>query len=207
MEWRSKLLWFIGKFVLFLILLALVWPFLAPGYSKLLIWPANKLLALGGIPIELRLEEEGIKSYLLTKGPDLQNSGSKPSPFRMKIFGSYEIILLIALFLATPGLKALKRLGLTAAALGTIFIYHVVDIVLGIRLLYRPSPFYSWAYMLSIFGQLWVPLLIWGLLTFRYWLPKPRTAMVTTTRRKIRPNDPCPCGSGKKYKRCCGKRS
>lgn len=22
---------------------------------------------------------------------------------------------------------------------------------------------------------------------------------------KIQPNDPCPCGSGKKYKRCCGK--
>ena len=22
---------------------------------------------------------------------------------------------------------------------------------------------------------------------------------------KVRPNDPCPCGSGKKYKKCCGK--
>ena len=22
---------------------------------------------------------------------------------------------------------------------------------------------------------------------------------------KIYPNDPCPCGSGKKYKRCCGR--
>jgi uncharacterized protein YecA (UPF0149 family) len=21
---------------------------------------------------------------------------------------------------------------------------------------------------------------------------------------KVAPNDPCPCGSGKKYKRCCG---
>lgn len=28
-------------------------------------------------------------------------------------------------------------------------------------------------------------------------LPYSRTA-------KIKPNDPCPCGSGKKYKRCCG---
>jgi len=25
-------------------------------------------------------------------------------------------------------------------------------------------------------------------------------------RRKVRRNDPCPCGSGKKYKKCCGKR-
>ena len=23
---------------------------------------------------------------------------------------------------------------------------------------------------------------------------------------KIYPNDPCPCGSGKKYKKCCGKK-
>ena len=23
---------------------------------------------------------------------------------------------------------------------------------------------------------------------------------------KIYPNDPCPCGSGKKYKNCCGRR-
>ena len=26
-----------------------------------------------------------------------------------------------------------------------------------------------------------------------------------TAGRKIYPNDPCPCGSGKKYKKCCGK--
>jgi len=24
---------------------------------------------------------------------------------------------------------------------------------------------------------------------------------------KIYPNDPCPCGSGKKYKKCCGKKA
>ena len=23
--------------------------------------------------------------------------------------------------------------------------------------------------------------------------------------RKVYPNDPCPCGSGKKYKQCCGR--
>ncbi|MBU0626162.1 SEC-C domain-containing protein [Patescibacteria group bacterium] len=26
----------------------------------------------------------------------------------------------------------------------------------------------------------------------------------TNTSTKIRPNDPCSCGSGKKYKKCCG---
>ena len=27
---------------------------------------------------------------------------------------------------------------------------------------------------------------------------------ILPTRKKIRPNDPCPCGSGKKYKKCHG---
>ncbi len=30
----------------------------------------------------------------------------------------------------------------------------------------------------------------------------PRT--VTVPRKKVGRNDPCPCGSGKKYKKCCG---
>ena len=30
--------------------------------------------------------------------------------------------------------------------------------------------------------------------------PKPETRLV----KKVGRNDPCPCGSGKKYKRCCG---
>lgn len=29
---------------------------------------------------------------------------------------------------------------------------------------------------------------------------------VKQTTRKIYPNDPCPCGSGKKYKKCCGRK-
>ena len=31
-------------------------------------------------------------------------------------------------------------------------------------------------------------------------------ATYTRTKRKVGRNDPCPCGSGKKYKKCCGKK-
>ena len=37
---------------------------------------------------------------------------------------------------------------------------------------------------------------------------EPAPAAPVTVRReasKVGPNDPCPCGSGKKYKKCCGK--
>ena len=33
-----------------------------------------------------------------------------------------------------------------------------------------------------------------------------RNAMSVGLGRKIYPNEPCPCGSGKKYKRCCGRK-
>ncbi|MDR2416389.1 MAG: SEC-C domain-containing protein [Candidatus Peribacteria bacterium] len=35
--------------------------------------------------------------------------------------------------------------------------------------------------------------------------PETVSTVILPEKRKIRPNDPCPCGSGKKYKKCCGK--
>ena len=31
-----------------------------------------------------------------------------------------------------------------------------------------------------------------------------RPQTIKRSKPKVRPNDPCPCGSGKKYKKCCG---
>ncbi len=33
---------------------------------------------------------------------------------------------------------------------------------------------------------------------------KKKTPIVVRKDKKVGPNDPCPCGSGKKYKKCCG---
>jgi hypothetical protein len=35
--------------------------------------------------------------------------------------------------------------------------------------------------------------------------PKKKTAKKTAVEIKVGRNDPCPCGSGKKYKKCCGR--
>lgn len=37
-------------------------------------------------------------------------------------------------------------------------------------------------------------------------LPVKESGAAKETSRKIYPNDPCPCGSGKKYKKCCGRK-
>jgi uncharacterized protein len=39
---------------------------------------------------------------------------------------------------------------------------------------------------------------------YRYWLARRGAATVRREAPKVGRNDPCPCGSGKKFKRCCG---
>ncbi|MGE4449421.1 MAG: SEC-C metal-binding domain-containing protein, partial [Azospira sp.] len=39
----------------------------------------------------------------------------------------------------------------------------------------------------------------------RFWLAKRNPATQRRDGDKVGRNDPCPCGSGKKYKQCCGK--
>jgi uncharacterized protein len=40
----------------------------------------------------------------------------------------------------------------------------------------------------------------------RFWAPLRKSAVSTVKHDVPQPgrNDPCPCGSGKKYKKCCG---
>jgi len=37
-----------------------------------------------------------------------------------------------------------------------------------------------------------------------FWAKRPRFAQRTPTPKSVGRNDPCPCGSGKKHKKCCG---
>ena len=39
---------------------------------------------------------------------------------------------------------------------------------------------------------------------YRFWLAKRGTQTIRRDEPKVGRNDPCPCGSGKKYKQCCG---
>ena len=39
---------------------------------------------------------------------------------------------------------------------------------------------------------------------YRFWLAKRGTGTQRRDNPKIGRNDPCPCGSGKKFKQCCG---
>ena len=38
-------------------------------------------------------------------------------------------------------------------------------------------------------------------------MPQGPGGPVKSSKKKIYPNDPCPCGSGLKYKKCCGRKT
>ena len=43
----------------------------------------------------------------------------------------------------------------------------------------------------------------WAMTKKKEALTKKKEALTTKKEAKAKPNDPCPCGSGKKFKKCC----
>jgi hypothetical protein len=119
--------------------------------------------------------------------------------------------LLWTLILATPGMSLKNR----AIALGignlllmlsqTIFLLTKVEA--GLISANHPSAGNEviWRFLddfLEITGKGFFPVLIWIGFCLKYMLGK---VDKQTDRVPVARNAPCPCGSGKKYKRCCGK--
>ena len=63
--------------------------------------------------------------------------------------------------------------------------------------------FYGLYYFFDVMGRGFFALVIFlGLIAFGWGSPEAPAAIAGAPRR-VGPNDPCPCGSGRKYKRCC----
>jgi len=203
----NKLLIFAGKLIFFLILATALFAFLAPKYNWLVVQASNRLIALLEHPYQrtiLKAEGENIRVLFRFLGRE-EGEVIVPSRVGINYEMYYGLVLLLALFLATPNLRPLRRTKLALIAFGAIFAYHVVDLTITARSIVA---FQSEPLILLAFVEPVVPVFLWGLLTFRYWLPLPKAAMKTDLgSSKVGPNDPCPCGSGKKYKYCCGRRS
>jgi len=199
---RNKLLIFAGKLILFLGLATLLFAFLAPKYNWLVVQASNGLIALLERPYQRTiLKAEGEETLLLSRYFGREEVLTPRVRYNYELY--YGLVLLLALLLATPGIRPLKRVELTSIASGVIFAFHVVDLTVIARGAFQAEPILFHAFL-----QPAIPVLLWGLLTFRYWLPLPKAVGSPETKSvKVRRNDPCPCGSGKKYKHCCGRQS
>ena len=124
-----------------------------------------------------------------------------------------NMVILMALVLPTPGMRLKKRAAVVAAAIGLLCVSHVAFLVTKVEVTLvtvdHPIAGAAWLWKpldnaFEIIGKAFFPIFIWLALTLPYMMglvdPPPKTVEDRPPGR----NDPCPCGSGKKFKYCCG---
>lgn len=219
----SNSLLFFGRVLLFFALSYLAWVPVSTLYTKALSAVSNEAIFFS----ELSASQYHNKvTSLKSENSDIIVSYSKPEPkgISLKLEGKQihmNMVLLIALVLASPRLNISKRLKLLLLAIGMLFFVHVLltifvvkfysvqvldshidEIHIGIM-----QSIYYWG---KIFyegvGWQFFPFFIWAILCYKTFFFKEEPASSKTKERFDR-NAPCPCGSGRKYKRCCGKKS
>jgi hypothetical protein len=226
--WRTFLL----RFALAFLLTAVAW--VGVGSSVALGPAFAHLLAALGRPLIPAIETTDGTTYWV-EGATVYTTRSLVDPatrrtLRFKVelwkgYSSYDLILFASLMLATPGWALRQRLRLLAIGLALLALAEFAFFLSTIEysqhrslptstgtLLYPPG--YSrtkdvvstWIYyFFQTMGRGLFPLLVYVGAIGIAWTPIPKPATPRPTTSAPRRNDPCPCGSGKKYKRCCGK--
>lgn len=192
--------------VFFFGLVWLIFQQIQPVYRSLLASGAEFYFALEG------------KRFLFERfGPDILFRSQVAPRFEAMIESSglyANIVLLAALLLATPGMRW-KRRGLSLG-LGVTLLYlsHLAFLIskVEIALIETKHPLAGheafWKFsddFFEIMGKEFFPILIWLLLGIRYMLGARDKPLAPSRWRAVGRNAPCPCGSGRKYKVCCGR--
>ncbi len=191
-----------------------------PAYA--LIWPSFRLAE----PAYRKVLAANCGNYYQLKGERIEFSVAPDKLlFRCYVRPAFEgnlptrgiganMVFLLALLLVTPGLRPLNRLVRMVFGAVLLFFTHLFFIItkVEITLLTASHPLGGWENFwrttdnfLEVTGKGFFPIVIWLLLTLPYMMGvidrRPEAAPAAPVGR----NAPCPCGSGKKYKHCCGK--
>ncbi|MGI8782698.1 MAG: YecA family protein [Acidobacteriota bacterium] len=125
-----------------------------------------------------------------------------------------NIMLLSALLLATPGMRWKKRFLVLGLGLALLSLSHIAFVItkVEITLIAAKHPLAGiesfwrfWDDFFEVMGKEFFPILIWLLLGLRYMLGASDKLLVRSGMLAVGRNARCPCGSGRKYKVCCGR--
>jgi hypothetical protein len=129
-----------------------------------------------------------------------------------------NLAFLATLLLITPGMLVGRRLLRMVAGVALLFASHVLFVVTKVEnsliaaehpLAGSPAIWTSLDNFFEITGKAFVPVLIWLSLSLPFMLgaeeSRVKSLKATESSKRTGRNDPCPCGSGKKFKRCCGR--
>jgi hypothetical protein len=215
-DWRRILL----RFLLGLVGASLAWLLIAPAYA----WGLAAIARLVAPAIEWSrgtlYEAEGSRVLVRRLVWFGGQTGERDVVYTVWIAsGNFGIPMLAALIAATPGLSWARRARAFAWGLGLLTVTQVAFMLVTIEFwqqmpvaapaggrLYLPGHteprlrvFSALYHFFEIMGRGLFALLAYvsGLALAA---PRQRAASAVT-----RPNAPCPCGSGRKFKRCCGR--
>ena len=191
-----------------LVLLGAGWLFL-PLLDSIYI----RMLAVGG---EVYYSFEGKNLDFSVRGAEIFIKSRARPRFEVNLSPEAiysNIVILMALVLPTPGMRLKKRASVVAAAIGLLYLSHVAFLVTKVEItlvtVEHPIAGAAWLWKpldnaFEIVGKAFSPILIWLALTLPYMMGLVDPLRKTVGERPPGRNDPCPCGSGKKFKYCCG---
>ena len=175
----------------------------------------TEALAIGG---ELYYAIEGKKLHFFVEGHSLVfRSYSRPGfEARLSPEGIYSnTVFLLTLIFVTPGMRLNRRGIYLGISVVLLYLVHVVFLVtkVEVSLVASRHPLAGSTFFwesadnfLEIMGKALFPILIWLLLTLYYMMGAVDAIPSRLSGKRPGRNDPCPCGSGRKYKYCCGSR-
>lgn len=215
---KSKIL----RFLLRLVLAFLFWSLLSYIFGSSYI---RLFLPLFSYEIKTIHPEYSIKEFSLNdrkqimyqvevfrKGVDDKGRTLGGSEARAGILGRtmyISPIILFSLLLAWPGLSIKERLKAFLISIPLLIGTQLIDIPIQvINRVEAPWPVHSLGGHIRVF---WINLLNNGgrqflaIIAFLISIASVRLIFPSNIKAPVGRNDPCPCGSGKKFKKCCGK--
>ncbi len=177
-----------------------------PAYHKALTIGTEACYDLTGRPITLRREGDTTIFRCFASPAFEADFSTRP------LVSNWPFLL--ALLLAVPGLHPRRRLALVVIGLSILYACHIAFQITKVEaaivsvnhpMAGSPALWQSLDNFFEVYGKTFFPMLIWLGLVMPYMLGKvdPRTPVKLD--RQTSRNAPCPCGSGKKFKRCCGR--
>jgi hypothetical protein len=202
---RKVLLFGLAFTPLFVFFLWLYPRILAP-YEGLVLSVANPFLNLSSPPLRIEVDARGdIEAFAsVSPGESRPLFGQEYAPHVIYL----NLVFLPALVLATP--IPLKQRGLNLIlAMLFLFVLHVLTMIVLLKsylcLLQDSSDFscFSVHGVALTSGQV-MGVAVWALISWSCWFPRQTGGLPVPVNARIGRNAICPCGSGRKFKCCCG---
>ena len=196
---------FVPLFVFFLWL----YPRILPGYERVVLAVANPFLGHLSTPLRVVVGPDGDLDAFAALSPGASRRLFDKSYAPHVIF--MNLVFLPALMLATPlGVKARMRGFLFGLLI--LFPLHVGTVIVLLQSLLSlqqtPQDFsWFWIHGVALTSGQVMGVAVWALLSWGFWFPRIPDGVIVPGAARIGRNDPCPCGVGRKFKHCCGRRA